>query len=277
MKKQPSQDRRQAVEAPKKLLIGIASGVVVIAAIAAIIYFAWPKPPPVTELIVEDLVVGTGREATEGDTLTVEYTGWLQTKSKAEPFDSSYDKQRPFDFVLGDQNIIAGWNRGIAGMKVDGKRRLTVPADLAYGAEGAGNGIIPPNAVLVFEVELLNVAGPPPAALPPTSITDLIVEDLVVGTGATANPGDVISVHYTGWLEDGTKFDSSYDSGGPIEFVLGQGEVIDGWDFGLVSMKVGGKRRLTVPPDLAYGAKGMGDFIPPNAALIFEVELLEIK
>ena len=118
---------------------------------------------------------------------------------------------------------------------------------------------------------------PPAATLPPTTITELKIEDMVVGDGAEAKAGDTLKVHYTGWLEDGTKFDSSLDRNEPIEFVLGKGNVIAGWDQGLLGMKVGGKRRLIIPPDLAYGASGAGDLIPANAALIFEVELLEIK
>lgn len=106
--------------------------------------------------------------------------------------------------------------------------------------------------------------------------TDLVTEDLVVGTGAAAQSGDTVSVNYTGWLTDGTQFDSSYDRGQPFTFQIGVGGVIQGWDEGIVGMKVGGKRRLTIPPDLAYGSGGRGS-IPPNATLIFEVELEEIK
>jgi len=106
--------------------------------------------------------------------------------------------------------------------------------------------------------------------------TGLVTEDLVVGTGAAAQTGDNVSVNYTGWLTDGTQFDSSYDRGQPFTFQLGVGSVIQGWDQGIVGMKVGGKRRMTIPPDLAYGASGRGS-IPPNATLIFEVELVEIK
>jgi FKBP-type peptidyl-prolyl cis-trans isomerase len=109
-----------------------------------------------------------------------------------------------------------------------------------------------------------------------TTASGLKIEDLTVGTGQAAKAGDTISVHYTGYLADGTKFDSSLDRNQPYEFVLGTGNVIPGWDQGLVGMKVGGKRRLTIPPVLAYGAKGNGP-IPPNATLTFEVELLDIK
>lgn len=112
----------------------------------------------------------------------------------------------------------------------------------------------------------------------PTVVTStgLIYQDLVVGDGQEARVGDTVSVHYTGWLEDGTKFDSSVDRGTPFEFTLGAGEVIKGWDEGVVGMRVGGKRKLIIPPDLAYGASGRGS-IPPNATLTFDVELLEIK
>ena len=103
------------------------------------------------------------------------------------------------------------------------------------------------------------------------------IEYLVVGTGATAKAGDQVSVHYTGWLTDGTKFDSSLDRGEPFAFTLGQGQVIEGWDKGVEGMKVGGKRKLTIPPAMAYGDQGAGDAIPPNAVLVFEVELLAVQ
>ncbi|MBN1427480.1 MAG: FKBP-type peptidyl-prolyl cis-trans isomerase [Anaerolineae bacterium] len=108
-------------------------------------------------------------------------------------------------------------------------------------------------------------------------VTELQIKDLVIGTGPEAQSGDMVSVHYTGWLTDRTKFDSSLDGGQPIEFVLGQGNVIVGWDQGVVGMKVGGKRRLAIPPDMGYGEQGAGGVIPPNATLIFEVELLGIQ
>jgi len=126
-------------------------------------------------------------------------------------------------------------------------------------------------------VDLLDIQGPAPATQPLSLVTKLKIEDLAVGTGAKAKAGDTLSVHYTGWLENGVKFDSSLDRGQPIEFVLGRGDVIAGWEQGLVGMQVGGKRKLTIPPSLGYGANGAGDSIPPNAALIFEVELLAIK
>jgi len=108
-------------------------------------------------------------------------------------------------------------------------------------------------------------------------MSELIIEDLVVGNGATATPGQSVSVHYTGWLTNGQKFDSSVDRNDPFEFNLGRGQVIPGWDQGVAGMQVGGKRKLTIPPELAYGSRGAGGVIPPNATLVFEVELLGIR
>jgi len=102
-------------------------------------------------------------------------------------------------------------------------------------------------------------------------------EDLVVGEGEQATAGQMVVVHYTGWLTDGTKFDSSLDRNDPFSFPLGGGRVIRGWDEGVEGMCVGGQRKLTIPPQLGYGAAGAGGVIPPNATLVFEVELLEVR
>lgn len=111
-----------------------------------------------------------------------------------------------------------------------------------------------------------------------TTVSGLRYRDLKLGTGPAVHTGQRVRVHYTGWLQEGHKrFDSSYDRKQPIEFVLGGGEVIPGWEEGLAGMRVGGKRRLVIPPDLAYGARGAGDAIPPNATLIFEVELVGVE
>jgi FKBP-type peptidyl-prolyl cis-trans isomerase len=153
--------------------------------------------------------------------------------------------------------------------------------------------------VLIALISLVGCSSAPPASTPkatiseqPTAapesapasspgktadVTELKIEDLVVGKGAVAKSGKTVTVNYTGWLTDGTKFDSSLDSGTPFAFALGQGQVIKGWDQGVAGMKVGGKRRLTIPPALGYGAEGAGGVIPPNATLVFEVDLLGVK
>ena len=110
-----------------------------------------------------------------------------------------------------------------------------------------------------------------------TTSSGLKYVDQVIGTGDAAVAGKTASVHYTGWLENGKKFDSSVDRGQPFSFPLGAGRVIKGWDEGVQGMKVGGKRKLTIPSDLAYGSRGAGGVIPPNAPLIFDVELLAVR
>ena len=120
--------------------------------------------------------------------------------------------------------------------------------------------------------------GPPPVSGKPTTTADgLKYWDVKVGTGATATSGHNVKVHYTGWLTNGKKFDSSVDRKEPFEFKLGAGQVIKGWDEGVAGMKVGGKRRLEIPSELGYGSRGAGGVIPPNATLIFDVELLDVK
>jgi FKBP-type peptidyl-prolyl cis-trans isomerase FkpA len=115
-----------------------------------------------------------------------------------------------------------------------------------------------------------------PEAAMPTTASGLIIEDVVIGEGASAAAGQSVSVHYIGWLVTGSKFDSSRDRNDPFVFHLGTGQVIRGWDEGVQGMLVGGKRKLTIPPELGYGARGAGGAIPPHATLVFEVELLGI-
>jgi peptidylprolyl isomerase len=119
--------------------------------------------------------------------------------------------------------------------------------------------------------------GPPPVSGQPiTTGSGLQFIDIKRGTGDSPEPGETVVIHYTGWLEDGTKFESSLDSGQPASFKIGEGDVIEGWDIGVATMQVGGKRRLIIPPHLAYGEAGRGP-VPPNATLIFDIELLEVR
>lgn len=227
-----------------------------------------------------DFEVGEGPLPETGQPVSVHFSVWLQDGTL---IDSSLNRGQPVTFLVGVNQVIPGWDEGMATMKAGGKRQVVIPPELAYGAEGAG-GVIPPDATLIFELELLSILPGAPEA--PTEVDEsdytttdsgLKYYDLEVGDGASPAAGQGVVVHYTGWLEDGTKFDSSLDRGEPATFVVGVGQVIAGWDEGLASMKVGGKRQLVIPPDLGYGAEGAGGVIPPNATLIFEVELLKLQ
>ncbi|SFL76685.1 FKBP-type peptidyl-prolyl cis-trans isomerase [Rugamonas rubra] len=241
-------------------------------------------------------------KAEAGKSITVHYTGWLYDASKGDKkggkFDSSVDRGQPINIVLGTGQVIAGWEQGLPGMLVGSKRTLVIPANLAYGAgakdaqkDASGNVLkdpsgvpyvgIPANSALLFEIELISVNSvvPPVDVFPPA----LVKTDLVVGAGAEAVAGKALTVNYTGWVytsltsdNKGAKFDSSVGRG-PFPFTLGAGEVIKGWDLGVVGMKVGGTRRLVIPADLAYGAAGRPPTIPANASLLFEIELLTVK
>ena len=226
-----------------------------------------------TTLIKTDTQLGEGAEAQAGQSVTVHYTGWLYDEAapdnKGAKFDSSLDRNEPFDFPLGGGRVIKGWDEGVQGMKEGGLRTLVIPAEMGYGARGAGD-VIPANAKLVFDVKLLKVLR-----------TEMI--DSKIGEGKEAQAGQYVTVHYTGWLFDknapenkGTKFDSSRDRDEPFDFPLGEGHVIQGWDMGVQGMKIGGQRTLVVPPEMGYGRRGAGGVIPGNVTLVFDVELLEV-
>jgi peptidylprolyl isomerase len=233
---------------------------------------------------------------------------------KGIQFDSSRTRVAPFSFIIGVGRVIKGWDQGLIGMHIKGQRTLIIPASLAYGERPRPN--IPPNSNLMFDVELINIVprsdegqtgatstilpsqptAPAPAPVPaaqvfldakaplPATTTDLILIDTSVGSGKAAEAGMPVSVHYTGWLYDakqpggkGAKFDSSVDRNQPFVFPLGGKRVIRGWDEGVAGMKVGGKRTLIIPPQFGYGERGAGGVIPPNATLIFEVQLIAVN
>jgi len=227
----------------------------------------------------KDVTLGDGEQPKKGDKVVVHYTGTLEDGTK---FDSSKDRGKPFEFNIGVGQVIRGWDEGVITMRPGGNRTLIIPSNLAYGDRGAGK-LIPPGATLIFEVELIEVKKKfidSDYSLPGTEIkteSGLLMIEHVEGNGVKPKTGQAVSVHYTGLLADGTQFDSSHDRGQPIRFNLGEGRVIKGWDEAILDMSIGSKRTLIIPPDLGYGERGAGGAIPPNATLIFEVELIDIK
>lgn len=225
-----------------------------------------------------DLKVGTGAEVTTTNTVTNQFVIWVQGDPAL--FIASSEANSPITFVVGKGDVVfPGWEEGVLGMKVGGKRQLIVPPALALGEQGGGD--IPANATLIVEIELTDAK----EARKPTKVAEkdftttpsgLKYYDMEIGKGVAPQTGQTVVVHYTGWLEDGTQFDSSVDRGETFSFVIGQGNVIPGWDEGVSTMQVGGKRQLVIPPDLGYGEAGSGSTIPPNSVLIFEVELIQI-
>ena len=223
----------------------------------------------------EIIKMGTGDKPLSTDKVEVHYHGTLEDGTV---FDSSVDRGETVTFPLN--RVIKGWTEGLQLMPVGSKFKFIIPPNLGYGSRPIGS--IPPNSTLIFEVELFNVEKPfvdKDFNLPAEEKTlesGLRYLDHIVGTGEAAVAGKEVVVHYSGYLADGTKFDSSHDRGTPFVFVLDQGRVIKGWDEGVAGMQKGGKRTLIIPPDLGYGERGAGGVIPPNATLMFEVELLDI-
>lgn len=212
---------------------------------------------PVDELITTDLIEGTGRTAAAGSAVSMQYVGVLA--DGGEQFDASWDRgAQPFEFTLGQGQVIAGWDDGIEGMKVGGRRVLQIPSAQAYGEQARGD-VIGANADLVFIVDLLEVS-PPAEPAPPIdgeylgAFASLEAIDLVEGEGCEAREGDVVFVHYVGvGAEDGVEFDSSWGRGQTFGIVVGRSQVIDGWNDGIAGMKVGGQRILQIPGEQAYG------------------------
>lgn len=218
---------------------------------------------PQDGLIKKDAVVGKGRPAQAGDLIVVDYKGTL---ADGTTFDQSYGKP-PFSFNLRKGQVIKGWDVGMSGMRVGGRRILTIPPELGYGDREMGP--IPPNSTLKFEVICHDIW--------PEKGPRIRIEMVRPGTGRAAKKGDTIMVHYKGSFPNGLKFDSSYDSGKPMAVTLGTGGVIPGFEQGLLGMKAGGKRKISIHPDLAYGDSGQPPAIPRKAVLNFELELVSFK
>jgi peptidylprolyl isomerase len=220
-----------------------------------------------------------GKIAKKGDKVIVHYTGKL---TNGEVFDSSVTRGQPFSFNLGEGEVIKGWDEGFSLIKIGEKATLRIPPELGYGSRA--NGAIPANSTLIFEVELLDIkkairieqydiAGKKAI----TTASGLKYYQIKSSKGTSAQKGKNVSVHYSGFLEDGSMFDSSVKRGTPFDFQLGAGRVIKGWDEGVALMNVGEKFKFVIPYDLAYGVNGRPPIIPPKSTLIFDVELLDIK
>ncbi len=225
-----------------------------------------------------DIVEGDGPTPELGGRVSTDFTIWVMEEDGARFVVSSAD-QGPIPFVVGaGDTVFPGWDEAVTTMQLGGRRYLIVPPELGLPQ---GGGDIPPNSTLIMEIELVDVVEP----VTMTEVDEddytetesgLMYYDIVEGDGPMPEEGQIVIVDYTGWLEDGTKFDSSIDRGQPFTFPLGTGSVIAGWDEGVATMQVGGKRQLKIPADLAYGDSGSGS-IPPGATLIFDVELLDVQ
>ncbi len=233
-----------------------------------------PKPDPTVKPAeqdpaklgekVVDTVVGTGATAEPGDTCNMLYTGRL---TNGTVFDStSKHDNKPFSFPLGAGQVIKGWDIGVKGMKVGGKRTLTIPPELGYGSEAKDT--IPANSTLIFDIELLDVQKAADAST-------VLRETVTPGAGPAVKVGDVVSITYKAKLADGTVVDDQ--SAKPVQFKIGAPEVaVKGLSVALVGMKKGQKVVATIPPALGIPPGPPGGKVPPNSTLKFEITLVSI-
>jgi len=269
---------------------GVPGGTHLVFEIEAVLVHPAPRRPDLAKLKLKktdsglqlaDLVVGPGDVIDAGDMAVLDYSGWLHDDPGAHAFDSSFQRQQPYPVAnIGQSGVIAGWNEGLLGMRAGGRRVLLIPPNLAYGEEGSRN-VIPPNATLLFLIEARSVvpARPNVAGLKLTkNESSLQWADVVPGKGVQSESGDEVVVHFTGWLDSGVIFDSSWVSNQAITIPdIGEAPIIDGLNEGLIGMRAGGERVLVVPADLAYGAAGAGKSVPPDSRLTFLVEMLECR
>jgi len=274
------------------------SGKVIVPANTSVVYeltvhsfSTLPSPiPPQPVFTKTDLQAGTGAAAAAKNLVSIKYTGYLydSTKPANDYKGAEFDRSDvPFAFLLGVDSRIAGWDQGIVGMQVGSKRRLLIPASMAwaqYGLKDNATGLfrVPPSTAVVYEIEVTGINATPPAQTVQPAFD--YTTDEVVGTGPDAAvTGNTLTVHYSGYLYDdsvtdkrGLRFDTSRTTGIPMTVKLGENKVIKGWEQGLLGIKAGGKRRLVIPASLAYGSTGQGS-IPANAPLIFDVEVTSVS
>jgi peptidylprolyl isomerase len=228
-------------------------------------------PAAFLEFETIDLQVGTGAAAATGDVLVIDSTVWLHDPDVSDKKGQQVENSRG-PFVLGAGQVILGLDQGLTGMRVGGLRRFIVPASLAF--DRLGSATVPPNRHIVVDVMLIDVQ-PLVTDSAPYSATDL-----QVGTGAEAVDGNTVTVSFGGWLYKENEPDGKwipFDSGGGFDVNVGAGQVIAGWDRGLRGMQMNGARRLVIPPELAYGAMGRPPLIPPNATLVFDVTVTDLR
>lgn len=223
------------------------------------------------------LAPGSGPTPELGQLATIRFAMW---SAEGAPLDAT-PLHRPFQFTVGSGGVIAGMNEGVATMQVGERRQLRIPADLGY--RNNGSSLVPPDTDLVVELQLEGLSRPRVAPEAPSVVdpeqwveseSGLRYADLAPGAGGGLHSGDTIHVDYAGFLEDGTRFDSSWSRSTPLRLTLGKRQVIPGWEQGLAGMAVGGRRQLVIPPALAYGDAGWQEVIPPGATLVFDVEIV---
>lgn len=232
-------------------------------------------------LRVIELVEGEGPTPKKGDIISLNYTGWYLD---GDEFDSTSRLGHPGKFRLGTDTLLPGLEEGVSTMRRGAKRIFILPPELAFGAEGRP-GVVPRDAWVKFEVEMVEIEDGPPDPLPwneagmefYTTQSGLQFVDFVIGEGEFPELGSNVVVHYSGYLDDATLFDSSYLRGRPVEFELTEDRLIRGFVEGLLTMRAGGQRKLVIPPFLGYGEDGFGKIVPPNATLIYDIELLEVR
>lgn len=219
---------------------------------------------------------GDGETPVPGEIASVDFVGWIQG---GQQFADSQEGV-PIDFVVGQEQILPGWDEMVQLMQVGDVVQFVLPPELGLGEVGSGNGVIPPNATLIFEMTLVSIEPPPP---PPTSVdeSDYTVTDsglkfftLTEGTGDLIEDGDLITLHYKMWDADGIQMESSYDFGQPVQLLAGSGQAGPGWDEALLLMSNGSKGQFVLTPELAFGDQAAS--APTDGDLIFEIEILDV-